>query len=189
MNLPPTVTQAPRRPVRGLAATLALLLCSVALATTYRWVDSDGVVHYSDQPQPGAQKVDLPKAQTYVGPAPIAAPKAVPAVPAVPAAAPAPPLGPRDCAITAPTSEQAFSNAPSVVVTARGPVGSRAKLMFDGGQLQKSLTGEFRIQPIYRGTHTVIVVFTTAGGGELCRTAPVTFFVRQQSILNRAQKH
>ena len=28
--------------------------------TTYRWVDAQGVVHYSDTPQPGAQMIQLP---------------------------------------------------------------------------------------------------------------------------------
>src|SRR5690625_4124219 len=44
-------------------ALLLLFICAVAtpaMATTvYRWVDSNGVVHYSDQPHPGAQKANL----------------------------------------------------------------------------------------------------------------------------------
>jgi hypothetical protein len=39
----------------GLAA---LTLSAHALsATVYKWIDSNGVVHYSDQPEPGAQKI------------------------------------------------------------------------------------------------------------------------------------
>jgi len=41
--------------------------------TTYRWVDAQGVVHYSDTPQPGAQVIQLQSAQTYRAPAPSAA--------------------------------------------------------------------------------------------------------------------
>jgi hypothetical protein len=36
----------------GLLAALA-----AQAAVVYRWVDADGVVHYSDQPVPGAQKI------------------------------------------------------------------------------------------------------------------------------------
>jgi Domain of unknown function (DUF4124) len=33
--------------------------------TLYRWVDAQGVVHYSDTPQPGAQKLQIAPAQTF----------------------------------------------------------------------------------------------------------------------------
>jgi hypothetical protein len=69
------------------AATLAALglLASGGSAvaqttTTYRWVDAQGVVHYSDTPHPGAQVIQLPSAQTYrAPPPPSAASKAAPA--------------------------------------------------------------------------------------------------------------
>ena len=52
--------------MRTLAFTLMSLACSVALATTvYRWVDEQGVVHYSDQPHPNADKIQVHAAQTY----------------------------------------------------------------------------------------------------------------------------
>ena len=166
--------------------TIIFALGSVAQATTYRWVDAQGVVHYSDKPQPGAEKVDLPAAQTYQSPPPkVALPVAAPTE--VPPLAVTAPIS-HDCAITAPTAEQTIINQPAVIVTATGPAGSIAKLLYDGGIAQKSQTGEFRIQPIARGSHTISVVFTTPGGGQLCRTKPVTFYVRQPSILNTAPK-
>jgi len=46
--------------------TLTSLVCSLALAATvYKWVDENGIVHYSDQPHPNAQKVGVQPAQTY----------------------------------------------------------------------------------------------------------------------------
>ena len=42
------------------------LACSAVLAATvYKWVDDDGVVHYSDQPHPNAQKLQVHDVQTY----------------------------------------------------------------------------------------------------------------------------
>ena len=38
---------------------IALLAAAPAVAATYKWVDKDGKVHYSDKPQPGAEKVEL----------------------------------------------------------------------------------------------------------------------------------
>ena len=52
--------------MRTLLFTLMSLACTVALAATvYKWVDEDGVVHYSDQPHENAQKVELKAPQTY----------------------------------------------------------------------------------------------------------------------------
>ena len=48
---------------------LGVLLAAAASATTYKWVDSKGVTHYSDRPQPGAEIVELQKAQTFEAPA------------------------------------------------------------------------------------------------------------------------
>ena len=42
--------------MRTLTFTLMCLVGSLALAATvYRWVDENGVVHYSDQPHPNAE--------------------------------------------------------------------------------------------------------------------------------------
>ena len=35
---------------------LTLLVMSVAQAKTYKWVDTDGKIHYSDQPPPASIK-------------------------------------------------------------------------------------------------------------------------------------
>ena len=47
--------------IRLLTAVALILLAGVALAQAYRWVDKDGVVHYSDRPEPGAEEVQLPE--------------------------------------------------------------------------------------------------------------------------------
>jgi hypothetical protein len=174
-----------------LAWTL-FLAGAAAHATTYRWVDANGVVHYSDQPQPGATKIDLPPAQTYssgtaakVSPAPAADAQAGAAT-----AAPAALAGATGCAITAPLDEQALVNIYSLTVTARGPVGGEVRLLLDGGLLQKGNTPEFLISPINRGMHRAVVVFMNLGGGELCRTQPVTFYVRKPSVIHQPKgKH
>src|ERR1017187_7466811 len=40
------------------ALSLLALGGSGLAATTYRWVDAQGVVHYSDTPHPGAQEIE-----------------------------------------------------------------------------------------------------------------------------------
>ena len=47
----------------------AARLLAGARGTVYKWVDENGVVHYSDQPHPNAQKMQVQEAQTYTAPA------------------------------------------------------------------------------------------------------------------------
>jgi hypothetical protein len=45
---------------------MCIAVCGTAVsATVYKWVDADGVTHYTDQPHAGAQKMQLQGAQTY----------------------------------------------------------------------------------------------------------------------------
>src|ERR1700750_1138889 len=78
--------------MRGLSLLLMLGACSCAWsATVYKWVDENGVTHFSDQPNPKAEKLTISGAQTYGSKeAAVAAPKpsaasAAPAVPQTPA--------------------------------------------------------------------------------------------------------
>ncbi len=95
--------------------TLMSLVCSLAVAATvYKWVDEHGVVHYSDQPHPNAQKVDVQAAQTY---------KAGD-MPATPGGPPAPPASARPppyqgCAIAHPADDQTLTNVDSLTVIVR----------------------------------------------------------------------
>ena len=47
---------------------LGLRLAFGAGAATYKWVDKEGRVHYSDKPVEGAERVDLPELPTYAAP-------------------------------------------------------------------------------------------------------------------------
>ena len=59
------------------------LACSLALAATVdKWVDENGVVHYTDQPHANAEKVHVEAPQTYKARAVDTAPAAAPGAPA-----------------------------------------------------------------------------------------------------------
>jgi hypothetical protein len=164
------------------AGVLSLIfVCTAALATTYRWVDADGVVHYSDQPGPGAKKIDLPEAQTYR--APPAPAVSVSATPAKPAAAY------QTCAVAQPASEATvFENeAVTVSVSLQPPQrpGDTVTLTFDGTSMGPTAREglDFRISPIDRGAHTVSVTVRDSDNKTVCSSAPITFYVRQPTVL------
>ncbi len=183
------LTCRPRRAAAGLLALLLLTAAVTANATTYRWVDSKGVIHYSDQPEPGAAKVNLPQAQTYNSGVANTAP-AEPTAQVDTANSPGerPAVNDAACMLASPQDQQTFSNVYSVAVAAKGPNGAIAKLMLDGAEVQQGASSEFVINPIARGEHRVAVVFASAAGGELCRTKTITFFVRQPGLLNPQRK-
>ncbi len=52
----------------SLSVCLAILSLPVQAADLYRWVDSRGVVHYSDMPSPEAEKIDSRKFSDQVAP-------------------------------------------------------------------------------------------------------------------------
>ncbi len=62
----PTVTLLP-------LAALWLVSATAAATTVYKWVDETGVTHYSDQPHPLAQKVEVQSAQSFQSASPAAA--------------------------------------------------------------------------------------------------------------------
>ncbi|MGH8267743.1 MAG: DUF4124 domain-containing protein, partial [Steroidobacteraceae bacterium] len=89
------------------------LVCPVTLAATvYKWVDENGVVHYSDQPHPSAQKLLIEGAQTY----PANHPPGDSAAPAQ-ERQPGTVNSYARCTIAAPSAGQTLENANSVAVS------------------------------------------------------------------------
>jgi len=170
----------------SLPSCLAILsLCalgSVAVsATTYRWVDAQGVVHYSDTPHPGAQEIQLTGAQTYHGTAP-------PAAAAPPAAdKKANVAAYQSCAITQPSPEASLYAPETVNVSVRSTPalrpGDQIEVQMDGAPLQPTGDGlSFQIPQPERGAHTINAVLRDTDGTVVCNAAPVTFYVQQPSV-------
>jgi hypothetical protein len=163
----------------SLALLTIMLTTAAARAEVYKWVDKDGVTHYSDRPAPGATEVTLPAAQTYQAPpAPVpTAPRAA-TVPAFAAASA------RTCEIRSPKPDETLRNVQSIVVTYSGPEGMTAVLLLNN----KRYTGErdtnrIVITPASRGTYEAILRFVNARNEEVCKAPAVTFFIQQPSII------
>ncbi len=169
--------------------TLMCLASTATLAATiYKWVDEKGVTHYSDQPHEKAQKVEVNSAQTYTN---------VPVGDTRPSA-------PREqgaesysvCEIASPDNDEVFFNTQVVSASVRlDPQlqsGHRVAIALDGKRVSDSYTGtDFTLQPVYRGSHSVMAVVENASTGQaVCTTPAVTFHVRQPSDIapNRANR-
>ena len=163
---------------------LGAALCFVAFTATgattlYKWVDADGVTHYSDRPEPGAQKVKVSAAQTYKG-----------GSPAVASSRPQPTAAASTTSytrleITSPGDGAVLWNTGGQLQLAAAlepELGSGHQLWFivDGKSQQAS--GDTASIDVGRGSHTVSASVTDANGNELITSAPITFVVRQTSI-------
>ena len=179
-----------RRPLYVLISLVSTLAVALALAATvYKWVDENGVVHYSDQPHQNAEKVQVQSAQTYRADASYGTSGGPNAPP--PSAQP-----PGDvyqgCAIGQPTDDQTFSNVDSLSIVVRtDPTlrpGDQVFLTLDGQPLNggKATGTQFTLSPVDRGTHVVRAIVRNSEGGLMCQTPGVTFNVHQNSILNPA---
>jgi hypothetical protein len=173
-----------------LAAMMLAGAASAAGTTLYKWVDAQGVAHYSDSPQPGAETVHVAPVQTY---------KATP-VPATPAASQgsssssgsssggpgAKKTGAVDCSITSPQPDQSFFSPDSIAIgiSINPPQeGDHLQVTYDGTPVEASGPNSV-IQEPSRGSHTVSASVRGADGTVRCMAAPVTFNVQRPSALS-----
>ena len=167
---------------RCLVAVSLLALGGIAMAAvTYRWVDAQGVVHYSDQPHPGAEVIQLTGAQTYHGTAPDAAAAAAPP-------APSPAAGYQSCSISQPAAEASLYAPDSVdVLVQLSPAlhaGDQISVTVDGAVLQPlSADGlNYQVSQPERGTHSLSAQVRTSDGTVVCSSPAVTFYVQRPSV-------
>jgi hypothetical protein len=170
--------------------TLMSIVCAVAYsATVYKWVDENGVTHYSDQPHENAEKVHVAAPQTYKA-TPVPARAGGPNGPA-----PEPQQQPNDyqsCEITSPTNNETLPNAFSVNAAVQvSPTphdGDQLLLLLDGNPVPNfpSGGGSLTIAPIERGSHSMQAIVQDSKGRTLCQSSNVSFTILQPSVLNPA---
>jgi hypothetical protein len=171
-----------------IAFLAALAALAVQAAVVYKWTDSDGVVHYSDQPVPGAQKIT-----TDGGSAAATQKPPVSQLPETPKDAPAG-LGYTVFAVTAPTSEQTFFG--DEVISARLTLEPGLKpnhtitWHLNGKELddQPPTATQFTLPHLDRGTYAIAATLKDQETGESESSASVTFYVRQPSALSPQHK-
>jgi hypothetical protein len=174
---------------RIVLCALAAVAAGPVAAETYKWVDAQGQVHYSDRPPPqGAEKVELLPAQAYRAPA------------AARTAAKAP--ASKDGAVVAYTEfEMRTPQSGEVITNAGGNVNVQVRLQPDlqpGHSILIYLDGKrvdgipttglsFPLVNVIRGEHHLVAVIVDRAAKSLASTPAVTFVVRQHSIAKPPQ--
>jgi Domain of unknown function (DUF4124) len=162
-----------------------LAATAVQAAVIYRWVDADGVVHYSDQQTPGAERIVTSAPNTSAAGARTPA-NSSPQGPAKPANASA---GNNDFSITSPQSEQTFfASDPIPVHLSLAPGLQPGQIIvwhMNGKQLDEQQNAmSFTISQLDRGTYSLMATITDQQTGATTNSNSVTFFVRQTSSLS-----
>jgi hypothetical protein len=162
---------------------------AVPAAVVYKWIDSDGVVHYSDQAVPGAEKIytsSVGKSGTVV-PLPGSPNQGAKKAPGKAAEF-------TQFAITSPAAEQTFFGDEVVGVNlALAPALSPTQTVtwhLNGKQLtdQAPDATSFVLPRLDRGSYAIAATVTDQATGESQSTPSVTFYVRQPSELSPQHK-
>ena len=156
----------------------------------YKWTDVAGVVHFSDQPVPGAEKI-VTSSGTSNG---IGAQRSAPSEAPVAGGRPLPGgLVYSEMSIDSPAKEQVFFGGDTVSVhlhLAPGLLPNHTiSWQLNGRQLDEQAAAVgFTLQPMPRGTYSIVATLSDPGSGESRSTESVTFYVRQPSALSPQHK-
>ncbi|MEL7186546.1 MAG: DUF4124 domain-containing protein [Pseudomonadota bacterium] len=169
---------------RPIFVALGVLIAGAALADAYTWTDENGVVHFSDRPEPGAKQIQLPEqgarrpSPTYRGPT---------AGEQVPESEPVGPFRYESLEINAPAAEETLWNIEGVLDVRLNlqpslQPGHQVRVYFDGQPRMVNGTS-FQIREVWRGVHNLQVEIIDESGELMIRSLPNRFYVQQATVL------
>jgi hypothetical protein len=157
--------------------------------TVYKWTDAQGVVHFSDQPVEGAEKIITSSGPGHNGIMAESTP-----TPAKPETKKKQTLADAQINISSPSPEQTFTGGENVPVRlsmtpALGP-GQQITWTLNGAQVQNQAPDalEITLPDLARGVYTVEATVSDPATGESKSTDPVTFNVLRPSVLSPQHK-
>jgi Domain of unknown function (DUF4124)/Bacterial Ig domain len=170
-----------------IALGLSALVTAAPAAVVYKWTDADGVVHFSDQPVPGAEKIFTSGAGTRgilsqpTQSGGSADRQQKPPAPAV-----------QHIAITSPASEQTFSgDQPVAVSLSVEPALTATQTVtwtLNGAEVSQAPNAtQFTLPDLARGSYTLAATVSDSVSGESKSADPVTFNVIRPSV--RSPQH
>jgi hypothetical protein len=173
------------------AVVAGLAVFASQAAVVYKWTDADGVIHYSDQPVPGAEKIYTASSTSgsaqrgsAASDSSAAGAKNEPGV-----------VGYTQFAISSPTPDQTFFGDEVVAVNlSLEPSlksGQTITWHLNGKELddQAPTSTHFALPRLDRGTYVIAATVTDPATGDSRTSDSVTFYVRQPSELSPQHKN
>ena len=164
---------------------LSLLMVSPIFAQIYKWTDSNGDVHFSDQPHPNAEKLDIPEAQTFKPP-PLLSPQSSPSQ-----------SNSQDgdtdrgysvLKIVQPQNEETIRNTEGYIpvvasIEPRLKDGDKLQVLYDGKPLGDAKASTvFALSQVKRGSHTIAVQVVDSEGKVIQTSDTITVFMMQPRV-------
>ncbi len=163
----------------------------LAFADTWRWVDENGVVNYSDTPHPGAERVDLRVIQTTPFAESSGSAESGEAAGQTGETTGAASASYESVSILRPQPEETLWNLEGqldVQVSVEPEIQSdhRLKLYLDGTEVVGIPPGatSFTIDRVFRGMHTLRAAVQDQSGRQLGASEAIRFYVQQTSVQN-----
>ncbi len=167
----------------------ALLLAGSVLAQAYRWVDEDGLVHYSDRPRPGAEQIELPSSNTNV----VRRRQQTASTTRnnrgadTESADDSGPFSYETLEVSSPAAEETLWNIGSVLNVSLNlqpglQPGHQIRVYFDGDLRATVQSTSMQIDEVWRGVHNIQVEVLDETGQMMIRSMPNRFYVQQTNI-------
>jgi len=169
---------------RAIIATFALLAAAAASADVWRWVDDEGVVHFSDTPRAGAELVDVSEsrqstgAQIYRNTAPAGTDDEEQAEEQ--------PFKYDSLTISSPGAEETLWNiegtlSVSLALSPGLQSGHRVRV-YHNGEAQMVNSTSFTLNEVWRGTHNIQAEVLDETGRLMIRSQNNRFYVQQNTV-------
>lgn len=171
---------------RPILALLGLLAAAAATADVWRWVDADGVVHFSDTPVEGAERVDVSEARRTTGARVYSRPGYDTVDEAEPETEEAP-FSYDSFSVVSPAAEETLWNIEGVLnvslaLTPALQSGHQVRVYLDGTAQMTTSTTSFAITEVWRGVHNIQAEVIDQTGALMIRTQPNRFYVQQNTV-------
>ena len=159
-------------------------------AVIYKWTDADGVVHFSDQPEPGAEKINTSAEALNRAAAPT---RAAAAVGARPQKVIKPGLTYTTFSISSPSAEQTFVDEPVPVrldLTPQLQRGHTLTWRLNGQPIADQQDNvQFTLSDMPRGAYTLSATIDDPETQESASAATVSFYIKQPTMLGPQHKN
>lgn len=169
---------------------LSLVPTLLSAGVVYKYLDKNGNVVYTDQPRPGAERVDLPEPSTYTPP------KLPPITPTVDKAKDEAGAAYKSLTISSPKNDETiWDNTGNVTVVyslepkLKSKSGHRMVVLVDGQALDPLKDTKVQLENVERGTHNLQARIIDADGDLLIESGQTAVHLHRQSVNfpNRAQ--
>ena len=166
---------------RLILVLLGLIVGGSVCAEAYTWTDEDGIIHYSDRPNPKAKIIILDRSPTGR-----ASQRSNTATNSDDSAVEPDLFGYESLDVTSPTAEETLWNieAQLDVTLSLSPAlrpGHQVRVYLDG-ESQIVNSTNFTLPEVHRGVHNLQVEVIDETGKLMIRNQPIRFYVQQNSV-------